>query len=287
MNIRDQQQIRKILKDFFLTFIGIFCAGLGLEGFLLPNGFIDGGATGISLLVTEITGLPLPILIVIINIPFLVVGYKQISPNFAIRSAGAIAGLAIWITFFHYPVLTQEKLLISVFGGFFLGAGIGFAIRGGCVIDGTEILAISIAKKTGLTVGDVILIINIFIFGAAAFLLDINTSLYSLLTYLAASKTVDFIIHGIEEYVGVTIISEKNESVRKNIIKKVGSGVTIYKGKKGFSDSEIDIIYTITTRLETSKLKNEILSVDPYAFIIESPVNHAEGGMVKKRPLQH
>lgn len=285
MNIRDKQQVKKVFKDLFLVFIGIFCAGLGLEGFLLPNGFIDGGATGISLLVTELTGVPLPILIVLINIPFLAIGYTQISPQFAFRSAGAIAGLALWITFFHYPVLTQEKLLISVFGGFFLGAGIGFSIRGGCVIDGTEILAISIGKKTGLTVGDVILIINIFIFGAAAFLLDVNTSLYSLLTYLAASKTIDFIIHGIEEYIGVTIISEKNESVRKNIIKKVGAGVTVYKGKKGFSDTEIDIIYTITTRLETSKLKSEILAIDPYAFIIESAVNNAEGGMIKKRAL--
>lgn len=285
MNRSDKALFKGIIKDVFFTSIGIVSAGMGLESFLLPNGFIDGGVTGISLLITEVTGFPLPLLIVIINIPFVLLAYKQISPTYAYKTAVAILGLALWITIIHYPVLTDDKLLISVFGGFFLGAGIGFAIRGGCVIDGTEILAITISKKTSLTVGDVIMLINIVIFGVAAFLLGINTALYSLLTYIVASKTIDFIIHGIEEYTGITIISDKHVAIKKAILNKIGSGITTYKGKTGIAEKEIDIVYTIVTRLETTKIKNEIAKVDPYAFVIETPVNDAQGGMVKKRPL--
>ena len=284
----DQTQniaFRRNVKDIILIFVGIVSAGFGLESFLLPNGFIDGGVTGVSLLLAEITGIPLPLLIICINVPFIILAYRQISPIFAYKTAAAILGLAIWISVVKYPVVTDDKLLISVFGGFFLGAGIGFAIRGGSVIDGTEILAITISKKVSLTVGDVILMINVVIFGVGAFLLGINTALYSLLTYLSASKTIDFIIHGIEEYTGVSIISDKHVLIRETIINKLGSGITTYKGKKGMAETEIDIIYTIVTRLEITKLKNEIIKIDPSAFIIEAPVNDAKGGMIKKRPL--
>ena len=186
--------ITHIFSDTVFILIGIVSAGFGLKGFLLPNSFIDGGVTGISLLTTEITGISLSILIVVINLPFLILGFSQIGKQFALKSIIAIIGLALVIHFLPYPIITTDKLLIAVFGGFFLGAGIGLAIRGGAVLDGTEVLEIYLSKKTGLTIGDIILIFNIIIFSFGAYILSVEIALYAILTYLAASKTVDFII---------------------------------------------------------------------------------------------
>jgi uncharacterized membrane-anchored protein YitT (DUF2179 family) len=278
------------MKDGFLLTIGILAAGFGLEGFLLPSSFIDGGVTGISLLTAEVTSFPLPILILVINIPFIILGYNQIGKQFAIKSSIAIVGLALAITFIQYPVITSDKLLISVFGGFFLGAGIGFAIRGGGVLDGTEVLAIYVSKRTGLTIGDVIMVFNIVIFSVAAYVLSIETALYSILAYLAASKTVDFIIEGVEEYTGVTIVSSHCEEIRLMITEKMGRGVTIYMGKRGFGKrgetlTSMDIVYTVITRLEIGKLQTEVDKIDPNAFIVMNAVKDTKGGMIKKRPL--
>ena len=210
---------------------------------------------------------------------------------FAFKTILAIAGLALMLTFDFYPLITSDKLLIAVFGGFFLGVGIGLAIRGGAVIDGTEVLALFISKKMSISVGDVILLFNIIIFGVAAWIVNINTALYAILTYLAASKTVDFIIHGIEEYIGVTIISSENEEVRQAIIKILGRAVTIYKGERGYiknlAPDEIDmkIVFTVVTRLEVSRLKNLVKNIDDKSFIIMHTVDDTYGGMVKQRPL--
>jgi len=261
-----------------------------LESFLLPNSFIDGGVTGISLLVAELTHTSLPILIIIINIPFIILGFTLISKSFAFRSILSITGLALAITFIHYPVITSDKLLVSVFGGFFVGAGIGFTMRGGGVLDGTELLAIYITKKTSLTIGDIILLFNIIIFSVAAYLLSIETALYSILTYLAASKTIDFVIVGLEEYTGVTIISDHSEEVSEMIINKMGRGVTIYNGKRGYGKRGVkiyntDIVYTVITRLEVAKLQTELDKIDAQAFIVMSAIKDTKGGMIKKRPL--
>ena len=276
---------KRAFKDVILISSGILSAVLGLKGFLLPNRFIDGGVTGISLLLSEFTSIPLSLIIFICNLPFIYLGFSQISKTFALKSFLGITGLAVCLALIQFPILTNDKLLISVFGGFFLGAGIGLSIRGGSVIDGTEILALTLSKKTSRTLGDIILIINIVIFGFAAWLLSIESALYSILTYLAASKTADFIIHGIEEYTGITIISEKNAEIKKAIIDNLGRGVTIYKGKTGMDNRDIDILYTVVTRLETNKLKNEIDKIDEKAFVIEDAVNDTKGGMIKKRPL--
>ncbi|TAH24726.1 MAG: YitT family protein [Cytophagales bacterium] len=270
-------------KDLILIGVGIVSASFGLKGFLLPNNFIDGGVTGISLLISEVTSLPLSILILIVNIPFIIMGFKQVSAKFAIKSLLAITGLGIALAVLNYPTITNDKLLISVFGGFFLGMGIGLCIRGGCVIDGTEILAMAVSKKTGRTIGDIILIFNIVIFSVAIFLLSVEVALYAILTYFSASKTLDYILHGIEEYIGVTIISDHHQKIKKQIIEEMGRGVTIYKGKKGLNETEIDILYTIVSRLETNKLKEEINNIDPNAFVIEDPVNDTRGGMIKKK----
>lgn len=280
-----------LLKDSTLILFGIISANIGLTGFLLPNSFIDGGVTGISLILTEVTSIPLSYLLVAINIPFIIMGNSTIGKQFAIRSLVAILFLAISVHFVQIPIITDDKLLIAVFGGFFLGLGIGLAIRGGAVIDGTEVLAIFVSKKTSLTIGDVILIFNILIFGVAASIFSMEIALYAMLTYLAASKTVDFVVSGIEEYVGVTIISDFSEDIRVAIIEKMGRGCTIYSGKRGFGKrgdrlEETDIIYTLITRLELAKLQTEIDKVDKNAFLVMHSIKDAKGGMIKKRPLK-
>lgn len=284
--------IKQIIIDFALTILGVAAAGFGLKGFLLPNNFIDGGAVGISLLIAELTNIPLSVLLILVNIPFVFIGYRTISKSFAIKTAFGIAALSLAVAIIPYPEITNDKLLVSVFGGFFLGAGIGLAVRGGGVIDGTEVLAISLSRKLGITIGDIILIFNIIIFSVAAYLLSVETALYSILTYLAASKTVDFFIEGIEEYTGVIIISVKHEEVRKMITEVMGRGVTIYKGEKGFgktgnSTDDIKIVFTVITRLEISKLNQEIESIDPNAFVVMNSIKDTKGGMIKKRPLKH
>lgn len=283
-------RMRRQLTNIFLILLGILSAGFGLKGFLLPNGFIDGGVTGISLLISKLTGLSFPLLIVFINIPFIFLGYKNIDKFFATKTLLAIIGLSLCLVFISYPIITSDKLLVAIFGGFFLGAGIGMTMRGGGVIDGTEVLALTVSRNASVTIGDVILIINIIIFSVAAFVLSIETALYSILTYFAASKTLDFIVSGIEEHTGVTIISSCSEQIRRMITEKLGRGVTIYQGKRGYGAhghqlNETDIVFTVISRLEVSKLNSEIEKIDPKAFVIMSSIKDTKGGMIKKKPL--
>lgn len=283
--------VKRLIKDFVLVSIGIFSAAFGFKGFLLTNHFIDGGATGISLLISALTSIPLYQLIIAVNIPFIILAYHIMGRQFAIKTALAISGLALVLATVHFPNVTNDNLLVAVFGGFFLGAGIGFAIRGGAVIDGTEVLAIYISRKFGATIGDIIIVINVLIFGAAAYFLGVEVALYSMITYLAASKTLDFIVEGIEEYIGVTIVSSHSEEIRQMIIHEMGRGVTIYSGKRGFGKrgetKEVDIIYTVITRLEINKLTTEIEKIEPAAFVVMNSVKDTKGGMIKKRPLEH
>lgn len=278
-------------KSAVFIIIGIISAGFGLKSFLLPNNFIDGGATGISLLLTRIFNIPLSIIIILVNIPFILLGYRQIGNVFTIRTILGILGLAICLAVVNYPMVTNDKLLVAVFGGFFLGAGIGFAIRGGGVLDGTEVLAIFISRKTGSTIGDIIMVINILIFGSATYFLGLETALYSMLTYLSASKTVDFLIEGIEEYLGVTIISRKNDEIRQMIINTIGRGVTVYKGtggygKRGVLNQDTEIVFTVVTRLEIARLRSEIEKIDDDAFVVMHSIKDTKGGMIKKRTLK-
>ena len=279
--------MKNLLKHAFFISLGVLSAGFGLKGFLLPNGFIDGGITGISLLFEALTNYPLSLLIVIINAPFILLGYFQIGKLFTIKSIAAISGLALALIFVDYPIITSDKFLIPVFGGFFLGSGIGLTIRGGGVLDGTEVLAIYLTKKTGLTIGDLIFIFNIIIFAIAAYLLSIETALYSILTYLTASKTVNIVVDGVEEYIGVTIISSKSEEIRIMIIEEMGKGVTIYNGKRGYSKTgnnlnNTDVIYSVITRLEMTRLQTEIQKIDLDAFIIMNKVMDLQGGHLPK-----
>ena len=285
--------IRGLLTDAFLILVGIISAGFGLKGFLLANGFIDGGATGISLLINKMFGFPLSILLILVNIPFIFLGFKVIGRQFAVKTVFSIIGLAIAVAFIPYPEVTSDKLLVSVFGGFFLGAGIGLSVRGGAVIDGTEVLAIAMSRRSGLSIGDIILIVNIIIFSFAAYLLGVEIALYAILTYLAAARTVDFILEGIEEYTGVTIISIKADELREMITYKLNQGVTVYKGERGFGKSgekhhhDMKIIYTVVTRLEVSSLKAEVHKIDANAFMVMNSVKDTIGGMTKKRRFKH
>jgi uncharacterized membrane-anchored protein YitT (DUF2179 family) len=281
----------RALTNTGLIVLGVFAAGFGLKGFLLSSHFIDGGVTGVSMLLATVLGFPLSILILLINIPFIALGYRQIGLQFAIKSALAIAGLSLCLAFVKYPDVTPDKLLTAVFGGFFIGAGIGLAIRGGAVLDGTEIAALLVSKKSHLLkVGDVILILNIFIFLAAAFFLGVEPALYSILTYVAASKTIDFIIHGIEEYTAITIISTKSEDIKEAIIGGLHRGVTVYKGSggmgsKGVSDLEQSILYCVVTRLEIGKVKDVVQEIDPTAFVTTHSLSDVEGGLIKRAGL--
>jgi len=288
--------VKRVLWNFirnsFMMTVGIFSAAFGLEGFLIPNGLIDGGVMGISLLTSKETGWSLSLLIVLINLPFVLMGWRQISKIFAIKSIIAIGVLAIVVATVHFPVVTDDKLLVAVFGGFFLGAGIGLTIRGGGVIDGTEILAIALSRKRSVSVGDFILVFNIIIFSVAAYLLTVQVALYSILTYLAASKTVDFILEGIEEFTSVTIISPHSREIAQMIKEKMRRGLTIYTGKRGYGRSgenlnPTDIIFTIVTRLEITRLTGEIEKIDPNAFIVMQSIKDTRGGMVRKKPINH
>lgn len=279
------------IRDMVLITIGIFSASFGLKGFLLTNKFIDGGATGVSLLVSSLTAFPLYLLLILINIPFVIMGYKTMGRKFAVKTLLAITGLALCVANVEFPNVTDDNLLVAVFGGFFLGAGIGFAIRGGAVIDGTEVLAIFLSRKLSVTIGDIIIVINALIFSAAAYFLSVEIALYSMITYLAASRTLDFIIEGIEEYVGVTIVALHSEEIRQMITDVMGRGVTVYAGKSGHGrrggTQNLEIIYTVITRLELNKLNSEIEKIEPDAFVVMSSVKDTRGGMIKKRPLKH
>lgn len=286
-----RSSLQRYLRDAILIFLGVLSAGLGVKGFLIPNSFIDGGVMGISLLTNIETSIPLSFLIIAFNLPFILLGYRQISKVFSLKSILAIAVLAIVIALIPYPKVTDDKILVSVFGGFFLGTGIGLVIRGGGVIDGTEVLAIYLSRKISLTVGDFIFIFNIIIFSVAAYLLSLEVALYSILTYLSASKTVDFILEGIEEYTGVSIISTRSQQIIGMIKNKLGRGLTVYSGRKGFgksgtSDQQVDIIFTVITRLEINRLTSEVEKIDPRAFIVMQSVKDARGGMIKKKPMK-
>lgn len=282
--------IRNTVRNIIFLIAGVGSATIGLKGFLLPAHFLDGGVTGISLLTARLTGWNISLLILIINIPFVLIGRRQVSNGFAMKTAACIIALALALRFAPIDQLTQDKLLIAVFGGFFIGAGIGLSMRGGGVIDGTEVMAIFISRHSSLTVGDVIALFNIVLFSCSAVLFSLETALYSMLTYLAASKTVDFLITGIEEYIGVTIVSEKAAEVKHRIVHKLGRAVTVYRGEGGYGKTGLiedkrSILFSVVTRLEVQRLIVEIEKVDPNAFVVQHTVNDTRGGMIKKRPL--
>ena len=279
------------LKNALFIIAGVFSAAFGLKAFLLSSHFIDGGVTGVSMLLAAAFDLPLSILILVINLPFIALGYNQLGRRFALRSALGIGGLALVLAVVPFPDVTRDLLLTAVFGGVFIGAGIGLAMRGGAVLDGTEIAALLVSRfMVLLKVSDLILLLNVVIFGVAVLVLGTEPALYSMLTYFAAARVLEFVLNGIEQYTGVTIVSEHSEAVRKVITEKLGRGVTMYQGKSGYGKRgeqgiERDIVFTVVTRLELPALRTAVQEVDPNAFIVQYRIDDAQGGIIKKRAL--
>ncbi|MBL7718806.1 MAG: YitT family protein [Flavipsychrobacter sp.] len=287
-------ELRQGAKDIAYTVAGILSCTFALNALLVPNHFLDGGVTGMSLLLYEIlhhegTHFPLAIIILLASIPFIFMGAYQVSRGFAIKTFAAVAGLALALTFISFETISHDKLICSVFGGFFMGTGIGLCMRGGCALDGIEILALYTGKRSSFRISEIILGLNIIIFLAAAFYLGLETAFYSILTYFVASKMIDFVVEGLEEYTGVTIISGKSEEIKEKLVMQLGRGITVYKGERGFLkesfdvSQDCDIIFTVITRLEVRRLRNMVHDTDPKAFVFTSTIKEAAGGVLKRR----
>ncbi len=276
---------REIVRYIFL-FIGSVLAATGLEIFLIPNNIIDGGIVGISIITSYLTKLPVSLFIIVFNIPFLFLGYKQIGKTFVFSSLFSVVSFSFWVSVFHpIPELTSDILLASVFGGIVLGIGVGIIIRYGGSLDGTEMVAIIINKRTSFSVGEMVMFFNVFILSSAGLVFGWNHAMYSLIAYFIAYKVIDIIIEGLDETKAAIIISESGEEIAKAITARLGRGVTFLDGKGGFSKNEKTILYSVVTRLEVSKLKSIIYDKDESAFVTINDVSEVMGGKHKKRSI--
>lgn len=281
--------IQQGIIDAVYISTGILFCGFSLKGFLIPNHFFDGGVTGISLLIHELYHWNIGFVIVLANIPFIIISGFLINKKFAIRTFVAILGLALCLHFIPYPQITSDKLLVSIFGGVFLGLGLGLVMRGGSALDGIEVLALYTGKRVSFTISEIILGINIIIFLIAAIKLGLPVALYSILTYYSASRTIDFVVEGLEQYTGVTIISGESERIKEGLVLGLGRGITVYKGERGFMKDSyefsqpVDIVFTIVTRMELIRLKNVVQKIDPKAFVYSSVIKETAGGILNRK----
>jgi len=278
--------IMNFVWEYLQIAFGVFLASIGLKAFLLPNGFLDGGVTGIALLLSSSTGWDISILLLALSIPFMIMGYFTLSRRIVVKSIISISLLALFISLENFNTITDDKLLIAIFGGLFLGLGIGLAIRNGAVLDGSEILGIFIYDRVGVSIGKTILLFNIILFSITALLISMEIAMYSILTYLVTAKIIDFIIEGFEDFIGLMIVSKNTKKIEHAIIHKVGVGMTIYKGASGYGNTgkqkDVRIIHTVINRIDIRKLNRVVDSVDPDAFIIEFDINNVKGGVLRK-----
>ena len=275
----------RLISEYLQIAFGIVLASIGLKAFLLPNGFLDGGVTGITLLVRTQVEINISFLLILFSIPFLILGYFTVSRRIVVKSIISILGLALFIYFENFETITDDKLLISIFGGLFLGAGIGIAIRNGSVLDGSEILGVYLNDKFGISIGQIILVFNIILFSITALVLSVEVALYSILTYIVTAKVTDLVIEGFEDFIGVTIVSKKFEKVEIAIMEELGTGMTLYKGTRGVGSSgkqeDFDIIHTIINRIDIKKMYRIVNRIDDKAFIVEFDVNTVKGGVLR------
>lgn len=280
----------KLAKRIFLESlqiaIGVVLASIGLKAFLLPNGFLDGGVTGIAILVSEIFETNISVVLLAVSTPFLALAYTSLTLKIFLKSLISISALAIFIHFENFSSVTDDKLLIAIFGGLFLGAGIGLTIKNGAVLDGSEILGIYINNRFGISIGNVILFFNILLFASTALLISVEIAMYSILTFLVTAKVIDLIIEGFEDYIGLMIVSEETGKIEMGLTKEIGIGITIYKGEKGYGSTgaktQSKIIHTVINRIDIRRTYNLIDNIDKKAFVIEFDVNHVKGGILKK-----
>ena len=282
---------KTFFHDTFLILLGVTFSAFALKGFLVPNQFFDGGVTGISLLIHELYHFNLAAVILVVNIPFIIMAVFIVNWSYALKTFLCILLLGLFFLYVPYPIITSDKLLVAIFGGFFLGAGIGLIMRAGSALDGIEILALYTVRRSSFTISEIIMAINIVIFLIAALSFGMEVALYSMLTYFTATKTIDYVVEGIEAYIGVTIISGKSEIIKDRLVNEMGRGITIYKGERGYLPGQFglhadcDIIFTIITRLEIRKLKNLIQEVDPNSFVFANTIKEAAGGIIKRRHI--
>lgn len=276
-------------QNLLFMISGVLCAVVALKGFMIPNHFLDGGVTGISIILHEVTHLPVAMFLILLNLPFLYLGYIKIGKQFTIHSALAIILLFIGLQFIEIPVVTDDKVLIALFGGVLIGLGIGLVIRGGGVIDGFEIFADYTDKKSSFKSTEIILFINTLLFLSIAYFFGLEAVMYSILTYFTAAKTTDYVVDGFEQFISLTIISKKDDEVKSIVVNDYHKAITVYKGERGFLPGQFevhedcDIIVTVVTRLELYRIKRAIQSVDPEAFLVVSSIREIGGGVVKKR----
>lgn len=281
--------ISELIQDAFFMVCGVILAAFALKGFLVPNHFFDGGITGLSLLVHEIYHFNLAIVIILFNLPLIIISYYSVGKSFSVKTFLSVILLGVALILVPDYALTEDKLLISIFGGVFLGGGVGLVMRAGAALDGIEVLALYTLKKTSFTITEIIMGINIFIFTIAAMRFGIETALYSCLTYFAATRCIDYVVEGLQAYTGVTIISRESEAIKYELVNKLGRGITVYKGERGFLpgnfdvSTDCDIIFTVISRLELRKLNNLVHDVDPKAFVFANTIKEASGGIIKRR----
>lgn len=274
-------------RSILFTLMGIFFAVLGLQGFLVPNNFLDGGVTGLSILLMGIGNIHISVLLLICNLPFVILGFKKLGYTFGIHAIIAILLLSAGMYFIEISVFTEDKVLIALFGGFFIGLGIGFVIKGGGVIDGLEVIALHTEKKSAFTSAEIILALNTLIILGAAYRFGIETGMYSILVYYTAMKTTNYVVDGFEEYTALNIISKDAAEIQSVIVKDFGKGITIFKGERGYLPdfyeikADCDIIMTVVTRLEIHRIKKAVLKIDPSAFMFVKSIKEVNGGIFK------
>jgi uncharacterized membrane-anchored protein YitT (DUF2179 family) len=281
------------LRAVFYTVLGVASELIALKGFMIPNHFLDGGVTGISILVHEITHLNIGIFLVVFNLPFIYMGYRKMGKTFALQALLAIVLLAVCMNYVDVPTVTKDKTLIAVFGGFLIGLGVGLVIRGGGVIDGYEIVAHYTDQKSAFSSSEIILFTNTILFLSAAFYFGIEPAMYSILTYFTATRTSDFVVDGFEEYTALTIVSKEHDKVKSIIVNDFEKAISVYKGERGYLPGsfdvshDVDIVMTIVTRLEIHRIQEAIKTTDPNAFFYVQRIKEVKGGVGKHTEKAH
>lgn len=274
------------IKKYVSLIIGSLIYSAGLEIFLVPNNIIDGGVVGISIMASYLTGIPFGVYMVILNLPFLYLGYKQIGKTFAISTIVSIIALSIFSEFLEpVPRITEDYFLAAIFGGIIAGAGVGLVIRQGGSLDGTEITAIILDRKTSFSVGEVVMFFNLFILGAAGFVFGWDKAMYSLVAYFIISKMIDVVIKGLDESYAVMIVSDEYEEIADALMHRLGRGVTYLHGQGAYTGDDKQVLYCVVTRLEVVKLKEIALEKDESAFVTINPVHDIVGGRFKKKSI--
>ena len=284
--LRKRKKAKDWIKKYFLLLLGSLIYTTGLEIFLVPNNIIDGGVVGISIMASHLTGAPFGVFMILLNLPFLYMGYKQIGKSFAISTVVSIVAISVLSVYFEpIPSITGDYFLAAIFGGIITGAGVGLIIRHGGSLDGTEIVAIIIDKKTTFSVGEVVMFFNLFILGAAGFVFGWDKAMYSLVAYFVISKMIDIVIKGLDESYAVMIVSDENEEIADALMHRLGRGVTVLHGQGAYTGDANKVLYCVVTRLEVGKLKDIALEKDETAFVTINPVHDIVGGRFKKKSI--